>query len=166
MAHRQKYLAGEHRALSLEEAYWRVMSKLTEVDDFTYVCNKAGFTTSHQRREADNLRHILVDQNTYLHTVWQNEANVEKLYNTRELVQIIDEEVLAKLATLKDTIISLPGTTPHPRPSSLSPPRSSPRQRHQQANPENPHIDEYSTAGKIKRTMVYAYQQYNHPDET
>ena len=114
MAHQQKYLAGEHYALTLEEAYWRVISIITEVDDFTYVCNKAGFTTSHQRREADNLRHILVDQNTCLHTVWQNEADVEKLYNTRELMEIINEEVITKLADMKDAIISLPGSAPAP----------------------------------------------------
>ena len=64
------------------------------------------------------------------------------------------------------TIISLPGTTPNPRPSSLSPPRSSSRQRYQQENPGNHYTDEHSTAGKIRRTMVDAYQQYNHPDET
>ena len=150
MAHLQKYLAGRHPAITLEEAYWKVMSIITKVNDLTYTCTNAGVTTLNQQLEADNLHRILVDQNTCLYEIWRNEKNVEKLYNTRELVQIIDEEVLAKLATLKDTIISLPGTTPHPRPSSLSPPRSSPRQRHQQANPENHYTDEYSTAGKIR----------------
>ena len=169
MAHRQKYLAGEHHALSLEEAYWRVMSKITEVDDFTYVCNKAGFTTSHQRREADNLRHILVDQNTCLHTVWQNEADVEKLYNTRELMEIINEEVITKLADMKDAIISLPGSAPRPRPPPRPLPRSPTRQQRRDI-PENYHTGGYSSADKIRRTTVYTdhrqtheYQQYEYP---
>ena len=102
-----------------------------------------------QRLEADNLHRILVDQNTYLNVIWRNEANIEKLYNTRELVQIIDEEVLAKLATLKDAIVSLPGTTLRPRPSSSPSPRSSPQQR-QNETLENHHTDEHSTADKIK----------------
>ena len=112
MAHRQKYLAGENPALTLEEAYWRVMSTITRVDDLTYKCTDAGFTTSNQRLEADNLHRVLVDQNICLNVIWRNEADIDKLYNTRELVQIINEEVLAKLATMKDAIISLPGTTP------------------------------------------------------
>ena len=169
MAHRQKYLAGEHHALSLEEAYWRVMSKITEVDDFTYTCNKAGFTTSHQRREADNLRHILVDQNTCLHTVWQNEADVEKLYNTRELMEIINEEVITKLADMKDAIISLPGSAPRPRPPPRPLPRSPTRQQRRDI-PENYHTGGYSSADKIRRTTVYTdhnrtyeHQQYEYP---
>ena len=114
MAHRQKYLAGKNPALTLEEAYWRVISTITEVNDLTYICTKAGFTTSNQQLEADNLHCILVDQNIYLNVVWQNEANIEKLYNTRELIQIIDEEVLAKLAAMKDAIVSLPGSALRP----------------------------------------------------
>ena len=165
MAHRQKYLAGGYPVITLEEAYWKVMSTITKVNDLTRTCTEDGITTLKQRLEAENLRHILVDQNTRLYDIWRNEKNVEKLYNTRELVQIIDEEVVEKLATLKNTIISLPGTTPNPRPSSLSPPRYPPRQHYRQENPEHHYTNEHSTAGKIRRTMVYAYQQY-HPDET
>ena len=100
MAHRQKYLAGENPALTLEEAYWKVISTITKVDDLTYICTDAGVTTLNQRLEADNLHYTSMDQNTCLNDIWRNEANVEKLYNTRELMQIINEEVLAKLATL------------------------------------------------------------------
>jgi hypothetical protein len=164
MAHRQKYLAGGHPAITLEEAYWKVMSTITKVNDLTYTCTEAGITTLHQRLEAENLRHILVEQNTRLYEIWRKEGNVEKLYNTRELVQIIDEEVIEKLAALKDTIISLPGTTPNPRPSHLSPLKPSPHYRQEELG--NHYTSEHSTADEIKRTMVYAYQHYNHPDET
>ena len=112
MAHRQKYLTGRQPAITLEEAYWKVMSTITKVNDLTTTCIEDGITTLHQRLEAENLRHILVEQNTRLYEIWRKEKNVEKLYNTRELVQIIDEEVIEKLTALKDTIISLPGTTP------------------------------------------------------
>ena len=95
MAHRQKYLAGGNPALTLEEAYWEVMSTITRVDDLTYECTDAGFTTTNQRLEADNLHRTLVDQNRCLNFIWRNEADIDKLYNTRELVQIIDEEILA-----------------------------------------------------------------------
>ena len=165
MAHRQKYLAGGYPVITLEEAYWKVMSTITKVNDLIRTCIENGITTLEQRLEAENLRHVLVDQDTHLYDIWRSEKNVEKLYNTRELVQIIDEEVVEKLATLKNTIISLPGTTPNPRPSSLSPPRHPPRQNYRQENPEHHYTNEHSTAGKIRRTMVYAYQQY-HPDET
>ena len=165
MAHRQKYLAGGYPVITLEEAYWKAMSTITKVNDLTRTCVENGITTLKQRLEAENLRHILVDQNARLYDIWRSEKNVEKLYNTRELVQIIDEEVVEKLAILKNTIISLPGTTPNPRPSSLSPPRHSPRQYYRQENPEHHYTNEHSTAGEIRRTTVYAYHQY-HPDET
>ena len=126
MAHRQKYLAGGYPVITLEEAYWKVMSTITKVNDLIRTCVENRITTLEQRLEAENLRHVLVDQDTHLYDIWRSEKNVEKLYNTRELVQIIDEEVVEKLATLKNTIISLPGTTPNPRPSSLSPPRPPP----------------------------------------
>ena len=74
MAHRQKYLAGENPALTLEEAYWKVMSTITRVDDLTYKCTDAGFTTSSQRLEADNLHRVLVDQNICLNVIWRNEG--------------------------------------------------------------------------------------------
>ena len=48
MAHRQKYLAGGYPVITLEEAYWKVMSTITKVDDLTYICTDAGFTTSNQ----------------------------------------------------------------------------------------------------------------------
>ena len=164
MAHRQKYLAGERPEITLEEAYWKVMSTITKVNDLTYTCTEAGITTLHQRLEAEDLRHILVEQNTRLYEIWRKEDNVEKLYNTRELVQIIDEEVIEKLAALKDTIISLPGTTPNPRPSHLPPLKHSRQYRQEELG--NHYRSEHSTADEIKRTMVYAYQHYNHPDET
>ena len=164
MAHRQKYLAGKQPAITLEEAYWEVMSTITKVNDLTYTCTEAGITTLHQRREAENLRHILVDQNTRLYEIWRKESNVEKLYNTRELVQIIDEEVIEKLTALKDTIISLPGTTPNPQPSHLSPLKPSPHYWQEELG--NHCTSKHSTADEIKRTMVYAYQHYNHPDKT
>ena len=154
MAHRQKYLAGENPALTLEEAYWRVISTITEVDDLTYVCTTTGFTTPNQRLEADNLHRMLVDQNIYLRDVWRNEANIEKLYNTRELIQIIDEDVLAKLEAMKDAIVSLPGSAPCPRLPSPPPMRSSTRQRREETL-ENHYTGERSNVDKIKRTMVY-----------
>ena len=129
MAHRQKYLAGDKYALTLEEAYWKVISTITEVDDLTYVCTTTGFTTPNQRLEADNLHRMLVDQNIYLRDVWQNEANIEKLYNTRELIQIIDKDVSAKLAAIKNAIVSLPGSAPRPRLPSPPPMRTFTRQR-------------------------------------
>ena len=162
MAHRQKYLAGERPEITLEEAYWKVMSTITKVNDLTYTCTEAGITTLHQRLEAEDLRHILVEQNTRLYEIWRKEDNVEKLYNTRELVQIIDEEVIEKLAALKDTIISLPGTTPNSRPSHLPPLKHS--RQYWQEELGNHYTSEHSTADEIKRTMVYAYQHYNNPD--
>ena len=69
MAHRQKYLAGENPALTLEEAYWKVISTITKVDDLTHICTDAGVTTSNQRLEADNLHYTLVDQNTCLNDI-------------------------------------------------------------------------------------------------
>ena len=164
MAHRQKYLAGGQPAITLEEAYWKVMSTITKVNDLTDTCTKVGITTLHQRLEAENLRHILVEQNTRLYDIWRKEGNVEKLYNTRELVQFIDEEVIEKLTALKDTIISLPGTTPNPQPSHLSPLKPSPY--YWQEELDNHYTSKHSTADEVKRTMVYAYQHYNHPDKT
>ena len=164
MAHRQKYLAGGYPVITLEEAYWKVMSTITKVNDLTRTCTEDGITTLKQRLEAENLRHILVEQNTRLYEIWREEDNVEKLYNTRELVQIIDEEVIEKLAALTDTIISLPGTTPNPRPSHLSPLKPSPHYRQEELG--NHYTSEHSTADEIKRTMVYAYQHYNPPDKT
>ena len=164
MAHRQKYLAGGQPAITLEEAYWKVMSTITKVNDLTTTCIEDGITTLHQRLEAENLRHILVEQNTRLYEIWRKEKNVEKLYNTRELVQIIDEEVIEKLTALKDTIISLPGTTPNPQPSHLSPLKPSPHYWQEELG--NHYTSKHSTADEIKRTMIYAYQHYNHPDKT
>ena len=171
MVHRQKYLAGGNPALTMEEAYLRVMLTITRVDDLTYECTDARFTTTNQRLEADNLHRTLVDQNTCLNFIWRNEADIDKLYNTRELVQIIDEEILAKLATMKDVIISFPGTTPRP----LTPPFSGslPRQ-HQRKTLGSYRLDEHSGTNNVKRTMVYsndhmhkyADQQHSHLDDT
>ena len=54
MAHRQTYLARPDPILTLEEAYWRVMSTLTEVDDFIFTRTAAGFITHHQQFKAED----------------------------------------------------------------------------------------------------------------
>ena len=76
MAHRQTYLAGGQPAITLEEAYWKVMSTITKVNDLTDTCTEAGITTLHQRLEAENLRHILVEHDVvwllHMHRIYDD----------------------------------------------------------------------------------------------
>ena len=66
MAHRQTYLAEPDPILTLEEAYWQVMSTLTEVDDFIHTCAAAGFVTCDQLFQAEDLHRTLSGQTEYL----------------------------------------------------------------------------------------------------
>ena len=125
MAHRQNYLAGPDPILTLEEAYWRVMLTLTEIDDFIFTHTAAGFITRDQRFKAEDLYRTLTDQNVYLDLMWRSEANNDKFCNTREWVQIITEETSMKLAAIQN-VISLPGSFPRQRQTETHGQRTSP----------------------------------------
>ena len=114
MAHRQTYLPGPDPILTLEEAYWQVMSTLTEVDDFIHTCTTAGFVTCNQRFKAEDLHRTLTDQTVYIDLMWHSEANEDKFYNNREWVQIIAEETAITLAAIQK-VMSLSGTSPRQR---------------------------------------------------
>ena len=111
MAHRQTYLAGPNPTQILEEAYYSIMSTLSEIDDFIFTRSAAGFITRDQQFQAEDLHRTLTDQNVRLNLTWRAEVNTDKYCNTREWVQIIAEETLMKLAAIK-TVVSLPGSFP------------------------------------------------------
>ena len=161
MAHRQKYLAGADPILTLEEAYWQVMSTLTKVDDLTYTCTVAGIITSNQRLEADNLYCTLMNQDRHQDLIWHSEADADKFYNTREWIQIIADETSMKLADIK-SVMSLPGT-PRPRQAdshgqqTLPPPGSFPRQH--QTETLGAGSKWHPTTNTVKRKLIYSDDQ-------
>ena len=69
--------------LTLEEASWKVMATLTEVEDFVTQCKAVGYVTRNQRCEADVLSHTLTKQIVYLNLIWSSEPNEAKFHNAR-----------------------------------------------------------------------------------
>ena len=49
MAHQQTNLAAPDPILTLEEAYWKVMTTLTEVEDFVIQCKAIRYVTREQQ---------------------------------------------------------------------------------------------------------------------
>ena len=162
MARRQTFLAGTTPLLTLEEAYWQVMSKLTEVDDFVYEHKTAGFITQEQRSKAENLYRTLMDRNMDLDLIWRSETDIDKFCNTHEWVQIIAGEASATLAAIRD-VISLPGTFPRPCQTETQghhtspPPGSFPRQH--QTETFGTRSGDNLVTSTVWRTLVYSDDQ-------
>ena len=100
--------------LTLEEASWKVMATLTEVEDFITQCKAVGHVTRDQRYEADILSHTLTKQIVYLNLIWSSEPDEDKFHNAREWVEIIAEDAGVMLTSVK-TVTATPGTIPRQR---------------------------------------------------
>ena len=100
----QTNLAGPGPILTLEEAYWRVMSKITEVEDFLHRHTTVGSITYGQRIKAGELHRTLTNQTMYLQLVWRSEPDEATFYNTRDWVEIIEEETATKLEAINDIL--------------------------------------------------------------
>ena len=152
MAHRQTYLASPNPTQILEEAYWSIMSTLSEIDDFIFTRSAAGFITRDQQFQAEDLHRTLTDQNVRLNLTWRAEVNTDKYCNTREWVQIIAEETSMKLVAMK-TIISLPGSFPRHRQTETQDRRTSPSpgsfSRHLQTETPNTQFSGDSTINAL-----------------
>ena len=109
MAHQQTTFADPDPILTLEEAYWKVMATLTEVEDFVTQCKAVGYVTRSQRCEADVLSHTLTNQIVYLNLIWSSEPNEAKFHNAREWVEIIAEEAEVMLTSVS-AVMATPGT--------------------------------------------------------
>ena len=95
--------------LTLEEAYWKVMATLTEVEDFITQCKAVGHVTRDRRYEADILSHTLTKQIVYLNLIWSSEPDEDKFHNAREWVEIIAKEADVMLTSV-NTVMATPGT--------------------------------------------------------
>ena len=110
MAHQQTNLTGPGPLLTLEEAYWRVMSKITEVEDFLQWHTTVGSITYGQRIKAGELHRTLTNRTMYLQLVLHSEPDKATFYNTRDWVEIIEEENMTKLEAINN--ILNPKTSP------------------------------------------------------
>ena len=114
MAHRQTYLAAPDPIPTLEEAYWKVMTTLTEVEDFVIQCKAVDHVTHELRREAGVLHRTLTNETFYMDALWRSEGNVAKFNNAKTWIEMIAQETILTLASV-DTVMAIPGSLPRRR---------------------------------------------------
>lgn len=87
--------------LTLEEAHWRVMSKITEVETFLQQHTTVGGLHQSQRARAGELHRTLARQSSILRILWHAEPNEARYHNMREWINVIEDEVETKLRAME-----------------------------------------------------------------
>ena len=134
----RKNLAETEPILTLEEALWRVMSKLAEVEYFRQRYKSVGCFVNNQCFEAGELKRTLTNQTRYLDLIWHSESNKARFLTTWEWVEIVPEETSVKVAAIDDILV-IPGTIPRQRQT----------ESHTDPHPRHPQVDDLTSDMKM-----------------
>ena len=88
--------------LTMEEAHWRVMSKITEVERFLQERRTTvGPLHPEQWTEAGNLHRKLAQRLSLLKILWHAEPDEARFHGMREWITVIEDEVYTKLGAME-----------------------------------------------------------------
>ena len=86
--------------LTLEEAHWRVMSKITEVERFLQRHTTIGSLHLEQWAEAGDLQQKLAHRLSIMKILWHAEPDEARFHGMRDWITVIEDKVRTKLRAM------------------------------------------------------------------